>query len=224
MESETSLGFGALGWRAAMAAMLAVVSGGWLLSRRAHSIDLEHATARMAALEKRVSAAEAGNVTGSSVLQALATSPAASKDGAHTADSIPPTPPHPAQDAIQQSVDTKLEMETRQLATLQRLEETLSHDTIDPDARSAASTLRAVNQGEEFVGVEVAVDCRQTICGIKLSGGDPDRTRRAMQLVATKLPWEGNGMSYFDFASGEATIYVSRQGKALPQFQAPDSR
>jgi hypothetical protein len=184
-------------------------------------MELDQATAQMALLEKRILAAEAKAIMGRSMpaVLAAADAPPRSSEIAQRAASAPdsPTGLDIEDEAPVPPADKKLGMVEHQRAALRLLEETLLHDTIDPGARNAAATLGAASRGEEFVGVQVGIDCRQTICGIKLHSESRERTQRAMQLVAEKLPWQGSGMSYLDFASGEATVYVSREGSTLPQ-------
>jgi hypothetical protein len=217
-----------LRWCAGLAAVIVAGGFGWIVSERAHTSAVKNTELQIASLLKRVDAAEVRDRTRESILHAFAASP--------------PPPvlqekaivPGPVVADLQQDlsadgdtpvvVDRKHAMEARHRAALQILAETLSHDTIDPDATKAAATLRSIGQAAEFDGVDVDIDCRQTICGVKLHSSTPDRTRQAMQLIATKLPWSGSGRSYFDFATGEGTLYVSREGVALPSLSPTEAQ
>lgn len=177
--------------------------------------DLERTTAEIAALRAGLERVSNHQVDEEKSLQlsqfaALAgaatttTSMAPSAAAAH----VPPAP-------SQQQRRDELRVRHEQLAEL--CSTTHAAEARDPAwSDTAARTLRDKYSGDAFRDVQLAVDCRSTMCRIDFAFSDADAGHKALRALLSSPAWDGKRFYHLDGDSNEGFCYVSRPGHELP--------
>ena len=83
-------------------------------------------------------------------------------------------------------------------------------------SETAAQVLRDKYSGEAFRDVQLAVDCRSTMCRIDFAFSDPDAGHRALRAVLASPAWNGKRFYHLDNETNAGFCYVSRPGRELP--------
>jgi hypothetical protein len=101
--------------------------------------------------------------------------------------------------------------------------DTFANDTIDAAwSTDAAALLRNTYRGDDFLGADIQAECRSKLCKLSIKGANFVQVQETVQKMITKAPWPANGMSQLNPQSGEAAVYLSRDGVEIPQVD-PDS-
>lgn len=111
------------------------------------------------------------------------------------------------------------------LAQLDLLDQTLRNETTNPDW-----SLEVTEQMDEAFGQDSehyllqSVDCAETICrveaNIAMVGDDPSQTRGLDHVIHGDAGWTGPSTFAWNTETGQATIYLLRDGAQMPEADA----
>lgn len=104
-------------------------------------------------------------------------------------------------------------------AQLDLMEETLQSESVDEKwSNSSMQGIYDAVLKNTAIGFHIAsADCRSTICRLDLTF-DPDLSEDSLSELPDLIPWSGEIFFHIDdIDSGEAVLYVSREGHFLPQ-------
>jgi hypothetical protein len=89
----------------------------------------------------------------------------------------------------------------------------------DPEwAQTVQQALEQALQREDMRDLYlVSADCRTTLCRLELSLHGTTAPEEGFRRLTHFAPWPGQGFFRFDPESGEAVVYLAREGHALPQ-------
>lgn len=111
-----------------------------------------------------------------------------------------------ATQAIQQEVDL--------------IDDTLDSETVDLAwSQEAHGVLtEAIQNNDRMTGVQLdAVECKSTLCRLSLSFDDQSSLDNGFRTMPSIMPWEGQAFFRVDdMESGEAVVYLAREGYELP--------
>lgn len=111
--------------------------------------------------------------------------------------------------------------ETETQAQLTLMQETVVTEGADEEwASASALVLEETLQREELKGLHlVRADCRKTLCQLELNLREG--AEESMRKLPFFTPWAGEVFFHSDGKTGEAFVFIAREGHRLPG--APDS-
>ena len=104
-------------------------------------------------------------------------------------------------------------------AQIEVLEGTVRAEQPDPQwAPTAQAALYQAFQGEATKGLQlVDAKCGATLCRVDLASNGAGSPEASFRNLVHLAPWPGQGFFRIDGESGEAVVYLAREGHALPQ-------
>jgi hypothetical protein len=104
-------------------------------------------------------------------------------------------------------------------AQIEVFEGTMLMENADPAWASAAElALQEALQREAIAGLRlVQADCRTSLCRLDLALDSSLSPEGIFEQLIHLTPWNGHGFVQIDEESGEAVVYLSREGHELPQ-------
>lgn len=101
--------------------------------------------------------------------------------------------------------------------------DTFQQEPTDPKwGEKAQTSLRDAYSVAAEKGVSwVDAECRSTMCRVRLSVDQPGPKgqKQLMDIMNKRTPWPGYRNVHLDTATGEVTMYMSREGATLPDWQ-----
>jgi hypothetical protein len=103
-------------------------------------------------------------------------------------------------------------------ARIEVFEGTMRVENADPEWASAAElALNEAFHHEAMAGLRLGrANCRTSLCRLELFLADSRPAEETFQQLIDIIPWDGQGFVRIDEASGEAVLYLAREGYALP--------
>ena len=106
-------------------------------------------------------------------------------------------------------------------AQIDSIEGTMLAEEADPKwASSAQIALDGAFQSEEVEGLKlINAECRTTLCRLELSLDGSTLAEENFRRLVYFSPWQGESFFQINHESGEASVYLAREGYSLPQME-----
>jgi hypothetical protein len=131
------------------------------------------------------------------------------------------TPPAPNGDHDAEAPLTSDEAEYRQVVLVEAetklVSDKMATEPLDPTwSKQASDQIAARYRGGDFAEMNVAADCRSTLCKITFSNADIGKATDVMRKMANDAPWASPSFYHLDKQTGEGYAYLSRENFELP--------